>query len=159
MNWEAIGAIGEIVGAIAVVVTIGYLAVQIRQNTRSVRAATHHSAMRGASDTQNIFAQSEDLAQIYYRGMQDYERLTAEERIRFDGAVRSMFMYYEDTFFQFQHSTIDHHLWEARKSGMMTHLGRPGIASWWKRASRHFSEPFVSFTEQLLQETDEVDRP
>jgi len=37
MNWEAIGAIGEIVGAVAVVVTIGYLAVQIRQNTRSVR--------------------------------------------------------------------------------------------------------------------------
>jgi hypothetical protein len=30
MNWEALGAIGEIVGAIAVVVTIGYLAVQIR---------------------------------------------------------------------------------------------------------------------------------
>ena len=37
MNWEALGAIGEIVAAVAVVVTIGYLAVQIRQNTRSVR--------------------------------------------------------------------------------------------------------------------------
>jgi hypothetical protein len=36
MNWEAIGAVGEIVGAIAVVVTVGYLAFQIRQNTRSV---------------------------------------------------------------------------------------------------------------------------
>ena len=30
MNWEALGAIGEIVGAVAVVVTLGYLAVQIR---------------------------------------------------------------------------------------------------------------------------------
>jgi hypothetical protein len=159
MNWEAIGAVGEIVGAIAVVVTIGYLAVQIRQNTRSVRAATHHSGMRGASEIQNTFAQSGDLAQIFHRGMQDYEQLTAEERIRFDGATRSMFMYYEDTFFQFQHSTIDRHLWEARKRGIMTHLGRPGIASWWKRASRHFSEPFVSFTDQLLQQDDEVDRP
>ena len=62
MNWEAIGAIGEIVGAVAVVLTVGYLAVQIRQNTRSVRAATHHSSMRGASEIQNMFAQSEDLA-------------------------------------------------------------------------------------------------
>ena len=34
MNWEALGAIGEIVGAVAVVVTLGYLAVQIRKNTR-----------------------------------------------------------------------------------------------------------------------------
>ena len=35
MNWEAIGAIGEVLGAAAVVVTLGYLAVQIRQNTHN----------------------------------------------------------------------------------------------------------------------------
>ena len=46
MNWEAIGAIGEIVGAIAVVATLGYLATQIRQNTRSVRASAYQAAQR-----------------------------------------------------------------------------------------------------------------
>ena len=40
MNWEALGAIGEIVGALAVVLTLGYVAVQIRQYTRSVKSAT-----------------------------------------------------------------------------------------------------------------------
>ena len=39
MNWDAIGAIGEILGAIGVIVTLGYLAVQIRQNTRSSRVS------------------------------------------------------------------------------------------------------------------------
>ena len=38
MNWDAIGAIGEVVGALAVFITLGYLAVQIRQNTKAVRA-------------------------------------------------------------------------------------------------------------------------
>ena len=38
MNWEAIGAIGEVVGAAAVVVTLGYLAVQIRANTAALKA-------------------------------------------------------------------------------------------------------------------------
>ena len=36
MSWEAIGAIGEVVGAVAVLVTLIYLAQQIRQNTRSM---------------------------------------------------------------------------------------------------------------------------
>jgi hypothetical protein len=40
MNWEAIGAVGEVAGAIGVIATLGYLAVQIRHNTRSVRAAS-----------------------------------------------------------------------------------------------------------------------
>ena len=43
MNWEALGAIGEIVGAIAVIATLGYLAVQIRHNSRSVEASTRVS--------------------------------------------------------------------------------------------------------------------
>lgn len=41
MNWEAIGAIGEIVGAIAVLVTLIYLAMQVRQSSDTQRAQTH----------------------------------------------------------------------------------------------------------------------
>jgi hypothetical protein len=41
MNWEAIGAIAELVGAGAVVLTLIYLSIQLRQNTVQVT----HSAM------------------------------------------------------------------------------------------------------------------
>ena len=40
MNWEAIGAIGEFVGAVAVVVTLIYLAVQVRRGTSTTQAAS-----------------------------------------------------------------------------------------------------------------------
>ena len=41
MNWEAIGAIAETLGAIGVIASLVYLAGQIRQNTRSIRGATY----------------------------------------------------------------------------------------------------------------------
>jgi len=50
MNWDAIGAVGEVVGAICVVLTLGYLAVQIRQNTRATRATTYSSTTGGWHD-------------------------------------------------------------------------------------------------------------
>ena len=40
MNWDALGAIGEIVGAVGVIATLAYLAVQVRQNTGAIRGAT-----------------------------------------------------------------------------------------------------------------------
>ena len=43
MNWEALGALSELIGAIAVVLTLIYLAVQIRQNTRAIRLGTNHA--------------------------------------------------------------------------------------------------------------------
>ena len=39
MNWDAIGAIGEILGALAVVLTLGYLAIQVKQNSHGMRVA------------------------------------------------------------------------------------------------------------------------
>ena len=43
MNWEAIGAVGEILGATAVLITLGYLAVQVRQSTRAMKTSTSSS--------------------------------------------------------------------------------------------------------------------
>jgi hypothetical protein len=43
MNWEIVGSTGEWAGAIAVVVTLFYLARQIRQNTHATRATSHHA--------------------------------------------------------------------------------------------------------------------
>ncbi len=50
MNWEAIGAIGEVLGALVVVITIGYLAVQIRQNTAQQKREETVSIQRGQNE-------------------------------------------------------------------------------------------------------------
>ena len=67
MNWEALGAISEILAAIAVVVTLAYLAKQIRQNSQAVEIA----ALRDTTDQWNqwseVLATSPDLADIVGR--------------------------------------------------------------------------------------------
>ena len=49
-NWEAIGAIGEVVGGVAVIATLLYLAIQIRQNAQSVRNAASLSVNEGLAE-------------------------------------------------------------------------------------------------------------
>ncbi len=59
MNWEAIGAIGEVVGAQAVVWTLGYFATQPRQNTKAMQSTAELEAARHWSE-QNIRAALDD---------------------------------------------------------------------------------------------------
>ena len=40
MNWEAVGAISQIVGAVLVGITLVYLAIQLRQNTSALKSST-----------------------------------------------------------------------------------------------------------------------
>jgi hypothetical protein len=165
MTLDDLGNIGELVAAIGVIASLIYLAVQIRQNTRSVRAATHHSSARAATETQNIFAQSNDLARIFRIGSRETEELTEDERQRLDSMLMSIFMWYEDTFFQYQQSMIDREVWEGRQRALLSQLKRPGIASWWARRSGFFADSFVSYVDQLSQQAmpaeqgGEADRP
>jgi len=64
MNWEAIGAVSETIGAIAVVVTLIYLAVQIRQNSENLAAQVRATNFAGMADTWRIGAESPELSEI-----------------------------------------------------------------------------------------------
>ena len=85
MNWDAIGAIGEIVGATGVIVTLIYLAVQIRQNT----SATNRTNVRNVLESNNSALSSlldESVSEIFVRGLKSLEGLNEVERYRFDNA-------------------------------------------------------------------------
>ena len=84
MNWEALGAIGEIVGAVAVVLTLGYLAVQIQQNTRSLQAASLQSILNAPREWFFLpHAQNAEISDLFARGLNGLDYLDQNEQRRF----------------------------------------------------------------------------
>jgi hypothetical protein len=90
MNWEAIGAIGEMIGAVGVILTLGYLAYQIRQNTlqltqnerTSIAAAVNVSTTSYRENRRFIYTSAE-VSEIMLKGMADPQSLDATELYRF----------------------------------------------------------------------------
>ena len=68
MNWEAIGAIGEVLGAAAVVATLGYLAVQIRQNSRAVKNSAAQSMLSEANASLRVASSDPSTARAVILG-------------------------------------------------------------------------------------------
>ena len=83
MNWEMIGAIGEIAGAVAVVLTLAYLARQVRDSARQDRR--HQSAELQRDSVKIVDALTRDplLPGIFLRGLRDLASLDEEETVRF----------------------------------------------------------------------------
>lgn len=88
MNWDALGAIGEIIGAIAVVITLVFLAIQVRYSTRSMdesnrlqRAAAIDRHADSVSRWRGRVAENEDLARIWFAAIHD-EKLSDLDRLR-----------------------------------------------------------------------------
>jgi hypothetical protein len=79
MNWEAIGAIGEVVGAFAVFLSLLYLAIQIRNSRRSDQLAAAAGAASAVDEWIGQIVRDGELYDLYRRGLTDYESLSRSE--------------------------------------------------------------------------------
>ena len=83
MNWEAIGAIGQIVGAIGVVVSLIYVATEVRNSTRATQLASRRSISEIFTLLSRQLAEHPDLRELYYRGLHDFESLEGSDLVGF----------------------------------------------------------------------------
>jgi hypothetical protein len=150
MNWDAIGAVGEIVGASAVVATIVYLAFQIRDSKVATRALTYQSIYRDFRD--NLLSMPESSRNKILSG----ESLSEEDhRALFTWRV-VMFRGYENIWMQKELGTLDERMFKSYISHMKNTLRQPGTIGWWRLATFEFIPEFSSYVDSLIGELKET---
>jgi len=92
------GAIGELVGGVAVIVTLIYLALQVRQNTRqfsrnveSTQLAAFERSVESGDRLRELFLLHPDLLALLLKGYDSYKELDKSEKIRFGMLLRNIF--------------------------------------------------------------------
>jgi hypothetical protein len=79
MDWTVIGALGELVGAMAVVVSLIYLSRQVRQNTRALRTANAATVKQNFQTIARAFITDRGASDIVLRAMKRDELSPAEK--------------------------------------------------------------------------------
>ena len=151
MNWGAIGAISEIVGALAVLVTLVYLALQIRLNTAQSRATSHHAISDALNQINILFAQSAEVSALWLRGLEDRACLTDQQRWQFDSLLRAYFHVCETMYFQAGVGTGDRGIVLAEEQGMTIVVTTPGGREWWAENPFGFSKEFRAYIQTLVK--------
>jgi len=112
MNWEMISAIGQMLGAIGVIISIVYLAAQIRnQNKESQRAAMNVLTTHW-SDLNRTLVENPEMAVLWLRALRFFDDLDAESKLRF-GAHLGRLLRFADTLYLRGFQTW----WATRKHG------------------------------------------
>ena len=149
MNWEAVGAIGEIVGALAVFATLVYLATQIRQNTASVRAAAIDAAITHVSNIrQGIFA-SDDVAEIYVEGNKDPAKLDEKSLVRYRLLIHNILMSISNIHAQSELTVLSRSNWESQIPIIERIVSTTGGNWFWENYRHEFEESFRTEVDRL----------
>ena len=143
MNWDAIGAIGEILGAVAVVATLGYLALQIRQNTHELRASSFRDVFTSYSNARRSTLESSEVSELHFKALEQSDEMTGAERYRLEQ------LYTELTWATYQLNAaiaegfMESRVWEPSKGFLTEHLKTDTGRSWWARSRAMFDDNFV----------------
>ena len=155
---QLLGNYGEFVGAVAVVATLGYLAVQIRQNTMSVRisaetALSHHVAAWSAE-----VVRDPDLGRIWDRAAEDPDSLTDDEKRRYLWYVAQLFELYEGQYHLFADGHIPARSWDSKATFMLRLLQLPLVEVWWTSRLPPLSTEFMNYLDKLRTSGIEIPR-
>jgi len=128
---DTLGNLGDFIGGIAVIVTLAYLAFQMRQNTKTVRANSVREL------TESILSATAALvepgnAEVYLRGARSYSALTAEEKFRF-GVLVGFFLARLDTVLEYrQRGMVDDEYVAFHSEAIRIIFENPGVREWWE---------------------------
>ena len=150
MNWDAIGAVGDAVGGIGVLITLIYLAVQTRQNTRAVRAATYSQVVDSFSAVSLALFQDPIAADLVRRAREDPASFSDEELSRYGMFLLSYLRRAENMHFQSEEGTLDTGTWLGIRDSIFLLIGTEPAARWWSERGRLFNPSFRQFVEAGL---------
>jgi hypothetical protein len=149
MNWEAIGAVGETVGALAVLVTLVYLAVQIQQNTKAVQAAAVDSANSHVSKIREAIIADADVANIFRRGSQDPASLSEDDAIRYRLLIHNIMLALSNSITQASVSGLSKSKAQVELSVLGRVVATAGGRWFWKVYRHDFEELFRGMIDDL----------
>jgi hypothetical protein len=157
---QLLGNFGEFVGAIAVVLTLGYLAIQVRnskvavsENTKSIRSAAAAATQDSLAAINELIATDSSLASLLDRVSEQgsLEGLSSDERLRFTAFNRANVQRFESMYFRYEAGLLQPRVWTVRRNWLSGWIKTPAMAAWWleERESSVYTDEFIEDIESV----------
>ena len=157
MSLPELGALGELIGAIAVVVSLIYLSRQVRANTDALRTANAATIQANFVKLAGTFTDDRDAAEIVLRGLEGDDTLTRAERAAAYGWFFNSLKAGELAYQQYQAGHLDPTVWEVTVTHFRAYWETPGIRRYWSERRASFVPGFRDAVDGWLAERG--DRP
>lgn len=149
MTLQHLANIGEIIGGLAVVLSLFYVGSQIRQNTAAVRSSTAQAVHDNHASWYTNLAVNGELTQISISGLRDYAALSELDKARFVATFMAFLAFSQTAFHQWRDGSLTPQLWVGWEALMVNLMSAPGKLFWAERAYV-FGDEFRAHGENVI---------
>jgi hypothetical protein len=147
MTLEQLGNAGDFLGGIAVIISLVYVALQLRRNSLSLRASTFQEVTGSFTTFTAALSSNPELVHIWMTGLEGGE-LSDEEKKQFAFQILTAMRLQESAYFQWRSGILSDDQWEGHSVSAKRIVSSPGGQEFWPLWRLHFSQVFQEFVEQ-----------
>jgi hypothetical protein len=160
VSLEAVNTVAQLIAALGVVASLFYLAAQIRQNTRSMRAIVVDSLAHSLVDLIGPQAYDPIAMRAFSTTCENWNGATEEDRARALPLMFAVFKLFENAWFQRRQGTLDPQQWEGWDVYIRIYYHRAGVKAWWAMRRQAFAVGFRNYVEtsQPIQNVPSIEQ-
>jgi hypothetical protein len=151
-----LGNLGDFLGGLGVIVTLAYLAVQIRRNTQEVRSASLDSVIASHLEFQRSVWADPALNKLWFDGYIGKVQLPEEDSRRFLFMLISCARHWERAYHKARGGTLDSTSWSGMHQELAGVFSNPGAQFYWKVIRNIYPPDFVEFAEKAIREIEDA---
>lgn len=151
MNWDAIGAVGEVIGAAAVFISIIYLANQVKQNSNLVRSSGFQAAAQTANQILEGLSSNPNALRVFTVAQIQYPNLDEDQKALAHTVFLQIINMYESLYYQYKDGVLDSNIWEGRLIMLTNFLSMPGFSAWWGEWHKIYGTDFVDYVNEYCE--------
>ena len=159
MSLEDWAAVAEIVGAIAIIATLIYLAIQVKQNTGAIQSSNAMVLHNNMSDLAREITRDRDLGNIIVRALAGTDELSPAEKMASYGWFYTFLRTGELAHLRYRSGDLDKEYWDASLVFFRAYWQTPGFRAYWANRKAAFTPDFQSAVEEWINDTSDAITP
>jgi hypothetical protein len=156
MTLDSLGNVGELIGGLAVIASLIYLAIQIRQNTDSVRLQVEQAIKRDQIDLRRSIIENPEVADLFARSLEDFDSLSPADRIRAHMAAANTIEHLQQVFLMRDRGLVP---WESQETVLRGYMALEACRRWWSLGRDILHPEFVEYVEREILPASTSDTP
>jgi hypothetical protein len=144
VNWDAVGAVAEVIAALAVLVTLLLLLKQVRisnsqarQANDLARADSQRDILKQVADHSVLVIGRPELHEDIRQCYESWSRAPSRARWNFEGWAAGYFYILEQAVYMHDQGLLSDETYQAMENAALRIVETPGGAEWWKRKAPH----------------------
>ncbi len=143
------GALGELIGGVAIIVSLIYVGFQVRESARATRSAAANDASAAMQSWYLELGSNRQASDLWLNAMRSPEPLSTHDEFQFLMSMHAVFLGFQNSYLLSEEGTLDPEIREALTFAIIAVKDLPGMDRFWRQRRGFFHRGFANYVDGL----------